>query len=297
MARQVRIPGLPDFNAGDSSLIVRDVDGYMDGSAPTPVLVANGGGPGAVAVGDWESAEDYLTVEGLIFAAPESLTEFHRALLAAFSGDRESSLVIVGNGVDVDKQVFARLYDRRTINQLDDRLAFSLPLVAPDPLKYALEPVGGDMGVFTGQTWFRTYTETSPARWTRTYTLSGGRWVRTYQQAVPSGPYPLSLALFSDGDAASSRVEVTVNGPVTAGDWWLINETTGERLWAELSVAAGQQLVFDMATRTARLNGAPVDHLVFGDWLTLAAGQNLFRLVSGTQSDAFASVSALPAYL
>jgi hypothetical protein len=290
----VRIGDLPLFNADDVRYRLTLFDGWFTVAAPDAVLVGVGGGLGAVAVGGWEPVEAYYTLSGVMAADSRDEAESLREMLLRGLPAHETAPVeVIGEG----KQVYLRRYDRPEISIVENLLSFTVPCVAPDPLKYALDPVGGDMGVFTGQTWFRTYAETSAGRWTRAYTLVDGRWVRTYQQAVPSGPYPLSLSLFSDGDAASSRVTVTVNGPVTAGDWWLINETTGERLWAELSVAAGQQLVFDMKARTARLNGAPVDHLVFGDWLTLAAGQNLLRLVSGTQSDAFASVSALPAYL
>jgi hypothetical protein len=295
VGRSVRIPGLPDFNDTDRDLIVEDVGGYMDGPTPIPVLVPNGGGVGAVAVGDWAPAEDYLTVNGWIFSDAAALAGFRRVLLDAFTSATEAPLVILGNGVDIDKQMFVRLYDRRTISQVDDRLAFSLPLVAPDPYKYALEPLSGQMGVFTGQSWFRDYA-LAGTRWVRTYTLTGGRWVRSYERRLPSGPFPTSLTLTSDGDMTSRRVTAAITGPLTAGDWWLVNEATGERLWVEVGVTADQTLVLDMRARTARLNGALMDHLVFGDWLSLAPGGNTYRLVSGTDSDAYASIEALEAY-
>lgn len=294
--RAIRIGSLPDFNAGDPDFIVEHVEGYMDGAAPQPVLVASGGGAGAIAVGSWAPTEEYLTVSGSIFADRDGLYILRRMLIDAFTGERESPLVVLGGGVDVDKQMFVRLYDRRSITQLDDRLTFSLPLVAPDPYKYAVAPLGGDMGAFVSQQWYREYRDAAGV-WVREYANTGGVWSRSYQQAVPDGPYPTSLTLQSPGDATSRRVTVTVHGPLSAGEWTLRNESTGEQMWVDLSVIEGQELVLDTAARSARLNGEDVGHLVFGDFLTLAPGDNLFRLATGSASDAYATVSALPAYL
>lgn len=294
--RSVRLPGLPDFNADDPAFRINMFDGWFDGPGPVPVLVANGGAPGAVAVGDWEPAEHYYTLAGRVFCEPQDRAYYRRLLLAALPPNMDTSIACLGNSVDVDLQAFVRLFDRPTMVANEAGLGFSLPLVAPDPYKYALAPLAGDMGVFTGQSWFRDYT-LSGAKWVRSYALTGSRWTRTYKQSVASGPYPSSVTLDSAGDATSRRVTVTITGPLTAGDWWLRNESTGEEMWVEVGVQAGQQLVIDMRSRTARLDGSPVDHLVYGDWLSLAPGANLFRLASGTASAAFASVTALPAYL
>jgi hypothetical protein len=207
--------------------------------------------------------------------------------------DQDVAVAVFDPNAD-DLQMWVRLYDEPTITFAGLLIRFTIPVVCPEGMKYALDPLTGVLGVFTGESWFREYAGTPAAR---TYLLSGGRWVRTYEQATASGPYPPSVTLTSGGDARSRRVTVEVNGPLAIGDWWLLNESTGEQLWVDVALLEGQQLVLDMAARTARLDGAPVDHLVYGDWLSLAPGANLFRLVSGSASDAFATVTALPAYL
>jgi hypothetical protein len=292
--QRIRIGDLPDFNGTDPDFVVTDFTGWHGARVGVPTLVANGGGPGAVAV-DEEPAEAYYTIVGSIDHRGDwAALEESRGLLFAGLLGGERSVQVLDERAGVDKQIFVRAYDTPELVPFGAAiLPFSFPLVAPDPYKYALEPVTGNMGVFTGQKWFREY---DPVTFARTYEL-GSAWSRTYAQAVPTGPFPTALTLTSPGDATSRRVTITVTGPLTAGDWWLLNETTGGRLWVEVPVLSSQELVLDMAARTARLSGSPVDHLVYGDWLSMAPGPNLFRLVSGTSSEAFAFVSALPAYL
>lgn len=297
--RSIRLPGLPDFNAGDPAFKINAFEGWFDGQTPVPVLVANGGGPGAVGVGDWEPAEQYYTLSGRISAAPESFAFLRRSLLAALPANREVSLVCLGNDRDGDLQVFVRLYDKPTMPPGESVLRFTFPLVAPDPFKYALEPLAGPMGVFAGVNWFRTYdVATDPP--SRTYSLDTGQWVRTYSQQGDTGPYPTSLGLNSPGDATSRRITVDVVGPQADG-WWVqrqdANGAIAERLWVDLALTAGQTVTFDCAQRTARLNGVDVSHLTFGDFLTLPPGGSTFRLVSADDQGGYANLSALPAYL
>lgn len=293
--RSIRIPGLPDFNAGDVAYKITEFAGWFDGFAPSPVMVANGGGAGAVASGDWEPSEHYYTLTGRIDTGDRAaLATLRGLLLAGLPAGQEAALECRGNGLDTDLKVFVRRYDKAQFTP-SSRLDFSIPLVAPDPYKYALTPLTGSTGVHTGEQWNRTYA-LSGSTWVRTYALVDGKWVRTYTQATPSGPYPASLTLTSPGSVSSRRVTVTVAGPLTAGDWHLLNETTGKRMWVEVGVLAGQTLVLDSHKRTARLAGDDVTHRMFGDWLALDPGQNRYRLVSGTRSAAYASVEALPAY-
>lgn len=293
--RTIRLAGMPDFNAGDAAFKITAFDGWFDAAVPDVVLVANGGGAGAVASGEWLLKEAYYTLTGHMDVGRAEQATMRRALLAAFPTGQDGVLICLGNGLDEDLQIFVRRYDAPQVN-LNRLLSFSLPLVGVDPYKYGLLPLTGSMGVFTGETWFRTY-GFNGTNWVRTYAASGSNWVRNYQQLLPTGPFPPSLTLESNGDAVSQRVTFSVTGPLTAGEWWLLHEGTGQRLWAELSITADQTLVFDSHARTARLNGAVADHFVFGSWVGLHPGQNTFRLVAGTQSEAFATVSALPAYL
>lgn len=120
---------------------------------------------------------------------------------------------------------------------------------------------------------------------------------RTYEQAQDASDFPPAVVLTSAGDTTSRRLTVSVTGPVTLGDWHLLNEATGARLWVDLSLLSSQTVVFDCLRQTAELNGADITNLVFGDFLTLEPGSNTYRLVSGTESAGFAQITdALAAY-
>jgi hypothetical protein len=266
---------------------VHTLDGWWD-TVGTDAQMVPSGGVGAVAVGPWLPKERYLTVAGHVLGMDPF--EVRRLLLAEFGTDASVTVTYPDGSTE---RIFVRPFDSFSLVPKGQQLRFALPLVALDPWKYAADPLSGDVGVFTGQRWHRELTEGTEWYWPLT---SGTEWHATFEQDVPDGPYPPSVTLTSGGDATSQRLVATVTGPLTAGDWWLMNETTGERLWVEVSIVADQELVLDMRARTARLNGATVDHLVYGDWLSLVPGANTYRLVSGTASDAHASFSALPAY-
>ena len=290
--RIVRIAGLPDFNAGDSSYKVFQFDGFFSAPPPDAVWVANGGGAGAVASGGWAAKEQVCLCVGRIKGEKALLAAARRQLLAAFPTTAEASVAFPGSGWDVDLQMFVRRYDVADIN-IARWLDFSIPLIATDPYKYALDSLSGTMGVFSGQNWYRTYTESGGA-WTRTYAQSGSAWRRVYTQFVDSTALPDSLTLTSSGDADSSRVTVTVVGPLSAGDWWL--ESPAGVLYPSFGITDSQSLGVDAQTRTATLNGADVTYGLIGDWPILSPGSNVFRLVAGSQSGAYATVNALEAY-
>lgn len=291
----IRIQGMADFNeAGQEARVVTELGNWDSATPPTPVLVASAG-PGSVEFGNWAPAEEYFTLRGFVRCPPEQHEAVWRQVLAGLPADRTVPLVRLGNGWGPDLQVFVRRYDRPTRDSTRYQINFTVPLVAPDPWKYGLRPLAGSMGVFTGETWYRSYA-LAATRWGRTYALTNGRWSRGYRQAESGSQYPEAAVLASAGDARSDRVLATVIGPLSRGDWWLVNESTGDRLWADLTVSSGQDLVIDCHARTASLSGSDATHLIYGDYLTVVPGQNLFRLVGGSQSSAFATVSALEAY-
>jgi hypothetical protein len=281
------------------------IDGWYSVAKPRAELVANGGGSGAVAIGPWDDSEAYYTLRGVIQSTDRlELLGYRRQLLDALPADSDSPLVVIGNGVDEDLQVFVRRYDAPEIGFNGDNLLFSYPLVALDPLKYAATALTGIMGVFTGSEWFTTftvYTPPNPDVWYMPFVLdtvpTPDVAYMTFQQATSTSPYPMAAVLTSPGDMISRRIKFQVTGPVTLGDWKVVHEQTGNELWADLELVDGQSVVFDCHAQTATLDGSPVDNLVFGDWLTFQPGPNTYRLVAGTQTDGYATVfDALPAY-
>lgn len=295
--RSVIIQGLPTFNAGDKSFIVESLDGWDDTATTDSVFVGNGGGPGVCTSGEWLQTEGYLTVTGIIQAPPEAQQIFRSLLLAGLPATSDVPLIVTGGSWDADKQAFVRRFDKPTIARRRNYMRFTVPLIMADPLKYGLVPIAGTMGVWVGESWFGTYTDQGSGIWTRGYGFDGTHWVRTFRQFVEEGAWPDAYTLTSEGDVTSQRLTVSVQGPLSAGDWWLINETTGARMWVAADVADGAELVLDCFNKTATLNGTSVDHLVYGDWLTLEPGGNTYRLLASAQSAGSATVTALPAYL
>ena len=296
--RAVQLEGLPLFNDPDDEaglFRVTTFDGWFDTAAVDSQLAPNGGAAGAVAVGDWLPAEATYQLGGIIDTGRDSLADMRRLLLAAVPADREATIAVLGQGYDVDLCIFVRRYDRPTI-KLGSLLEFTVPLVAPDPYKYATAPLRGVVGVFTGEKWFRRYTvETQPGR---TYQRDGGAgpWFRTYTQDLAVDGYPPSVQLLHRGDATSRRVVVEVAGPLQRGDWHLVNEATGARCWAALDMTGDQLLTLDTTRYAATLNGTDVGHLIYGDWPTLVPGVNTYRLVAGSPSGAYATITAREAY-
>lgn len=300
LGRHVRLPGgLPDFNGLDWAFVIEEFAGFDGATSPDAVLVANGGGPGAFAVGEWMPSEAYYTLRGSIeMAGPSDVAPMRSALLGSLPTNREVAVLMLGGTWDIDKQVFVRRYDAPEIEWLDRYLNFTIPLVAPDPYKYALEPLTGEMGVFAGVDWFRSYTDGTGAGagWYRTYDTDGAR---VYERQGDEGEFPLSIGLTSPGDATSRRVTVEAIGPLPMG-WWVERQDSDgvviERVWAQTALAAGQTVVLDASDRSATLNGSDVSHLVFGDFLTMPAGASTYRLVAPEDLGGHAAISGLPAY-
>jgi len=292
--RTIQLPGLPDFNGDDDSFRVTQFDGWFDGFDPDTVWVANGGGPGGVASGPWLPKERVGVLAGRIMADRDQQEMFRRTLLAAIpAGNIEVPIVCLGNGLATDLQIFVRRSGKPDIS-LQSMIQFTFPLVALDPLKYALTPLTGTMGVWTGEDWYLSLATSSGAWYVQM--VNAGGWSVSLVQDVPDGPYPISLSLDSDGDTSSQRVTASITGPLDAGDWFLWSETTGAQLWAEVGITADQTLILDSFSKTATLSGQDVTYLTYGDWLTLEPGSNSFRLVAGTDSDAFCALTALEAY-
>lgn len=269
---------------------VHTLDGWWD-TLQLDVKMTSAAGPGSVATGPWVEKERYLTVGGHFLGVDPFFAR--RALIAAFPPGNESPITVTYPS-GVKETMYVRPYDQFDLVPKGSQLRFVLPLVALDPFKYGTDPAAGDMGVYTGGTWFREYADAG-TDWTRDYTLTGGVWVRSYQQIVPTGPFPTSLTLTSDGDVESRRITFEITGPLP-GEWWLLDEGTNRRSWVDRELAGDQTLTLDSRHRTATLDGEDVSDQVFGEWLTFAPGQNTYRLVTGDQSDAYAHVEASPAY-
>jgi hypothetical protein len=299
----ISIAGLVS-NAGNGDIHMT-LDGWYAVAKPNAEIVLSGAGPGGIAVGPWDPTEAYYTLRGWVYDTNRAnLIALRRTLLAALPAQTDNSLVVLGNAEDFDLQAFVRLYDKPDIDFEGNALKFTLPLVALDPLRYSLNGLTGVMGVFTGSDWYSTFvldTAPTPDDGYSTFVLDTAPTpddaYSIFQQAQSTSPYPQSVSLTSAGDVVSRRVTIEVTGPLTAGDWHIMHEQTGDELWADVSLIDGQSVVFDCYEQTATLEGTSVDSLVFGSFLSLRPGVNTYRLVSGTQSNGYATITeALEAY-
>jgi hypothetical protein len=296
--RAIRLAGLPDFNATDASFRITSFEGIFTAPAPDAQFAAAGAGAGAVPSGGWLPKERPLVLAGYIYSSSLALLPgLARSLLAALPTTVESTVQILANGRDtLDLQVFVRRYDAAPM-PISSRLDFTIPLLAADPYLYGLTPLAGGMGVFAGSIWYQPYSKPS-GTWVRQYVKAGSVWTLQYAKQVASGPYGESLTLSPPlGGATSRRLTFTVYGPLTAGDWQIIQVGTDRKMWVQLSLAGGQSLTIDCNSETVTMAGQDVTSYLYGDMLTLEPGGSTYQLTSATQNlTAYATVSALPAY-
>lgn len=296
--------GALTFNNADRRFIATGFDNFRAVAKPRSELVPAGGAAGAVAIGPWDDSEAYYTLSGRIGNVPQSdLLTYRKQLLDALPATADSP-IIVADYDGVPRAVYVRLYDKPDITFRGNEMRFSFPLVGLDPLKYGITGLTGTMGVFTGDEWYQTFTyDTAPTPDDayQTFLLDTAPTPDDayflFQQVVASGPFPPAVVLVNAGDAVSRRIVFEVTGPLSQGDWKLINETTGDEMWVDVDLIPGQSVILDCYTQTATMDGASVDNLVFGDWLTFQPGSNTYRLVAGEQSEGFADITqALPGY-
>lgn len=298
----IQIPGLPDFNdASQDTYVIEDLEGWLSFPPPRSSLSANGGGAGAIASGDWLATEDYQTLSGWVLAQPEDQEQWRKALLMAIPTTNGVTLKMLGNGWDVDKQVFdIRRYDRPTFEKRRDRIKFAIPLVLPDPLKYSLAPLAGSVGIDAGGTWYESFTLSGAGNYVETFTKVGaGDYRKTFTLFAPVGAYPSTLTLTSSGSYTSKRVTATVVGPVSSGDWYLLQNNT-RRMWLPYTLSAGTTLTIDCYKRRVSLNGV-YDRTLSGQLLgtpfTLEPGGNAYKLITGSSvATPYATISAYEAY-
>lgn len=298
----LQIPGLPDFNEEDQNqFVVSDLDGWWNTPPPRTSLSPNGGGAGAVPSGDWLFTEDYQTLSGWVLAAPSEQEQWRQQLLVGIPTNRGVTLTYLGRGWDVDKQVFdIRRYDKPIFEKLLDRVKFTIPIVLPDPLKYSLAPLVGSVGIDVGGTWYESFTLSGAGNYVDIYTrLGAGDYAEEFTLLAPVGAYPSTLTLTSEGSYTSRRVTVDVVGPLTSGDWYLLQNNT-RRMWLPYTITAGTTLTIDCYRRRVSLNGV-YDRTLTGKLLgvpfSLEPGLNTYKLVTGSPvTTPYATVSAYEAY-
>jgi len=262
--------GSIELNGSDWRWVCDEMSGWEGSAALDVVIVPRGAGHGAFAGADWLSRERYITIGGAVVTESRAAAQLAQdQLLGVLSG----TITLTRNG----RRVWVQLYDQAELDLITARgFRFVIPLVALDPFKYEPSAQVAQAGAWAGSVYYYVYASNA-----RTYTTNA----RTYltSQLSESG-YPEAAVIVNAGNVDSQRMTITVNGPLIAGDWHVENATTGEELWADVTLAAGQSLTLDCRELTAELDGQHVESAVYGDWLKLVPGDNVLRLSTGTAS-------------
>lgn len=269
------------FNDPDAFYRVCDVmEGWEDTSPLDYTLVPNGNGPGAVMATRPVPKEQAITLGGAWVTASRDDADV--------AADQLKALFPVGQEIAVERRGRIRylwLVGPVSTDLVTPRgFRWEVQALALDPFLYGGQ-VESSAGVSTGDTINRTY---GPG-YTRTYPSGNAR---TYITVGVSG-----VRVTSPGTAESARLVFTITGPLTAGEWRIVNDATGETQYVDITFTEGQTLTIDEGRQLAFLGRQDVTSLVFGDWLTVAPGDNVFRLFADTPDPLVSmTVKASPAW-
>lgn len=247
------------------------LQGWEDTADLDPIVVeyevADGG-----SAGYFPAKVKYVQCEGYVTAGTRTGTEDIKRLLGTIFA-RNTDLVIQRYG-PVPKQItFRRASKIEYPTDLPVGVRFLMTLVAVDPFKYSVTETIVTTGISTPDESGRIYP--------RVYPL-------VYDPVAGADTGNLGVNFFNAGNSSSYPISV-VEGPLTAGGWQIVNDTTGQRLTFDVSLAAGQILTIDHANHLLQFNGYPYVARAEGEWWPLIPGDNFVRLTSSV-FDAAASL-------
>lgn len=257
----------PDLNDWPGAIVLRSdlLDGWDDTVEPNVSRVQRGVGDGDYISKHWAKKSRMLISGGYAWALTRADLENLFDLLAVNAYPENADIVLTRHE-PIPKFVTARVAGRIEQVQKIGRagegysMRWSTTLLCPDPLKYdALDSLVGSSGVAGVSSGGRTYPRVYPL----VYNMSAqgeGNQVIVYNRGTTKAP-----------------VQITIHGPLTTG-WRVDNVTTGETSAFDLSLGVSDILVIDTQTKTALLNGSPVNGLIQGSWWQLNPRSNTIRL-------------------
>lgn len=252
-------PATIEFGITDANgvrWIVADLEG--DGGPPMHGQVV----PSAGDVGGWPTPQfpgpRLLTLTLQVIAPTPAARDVARAQVAmAFP---VSDLATLRIDETIPKQMLVRRSGEIPEPKVADAdVRFIIGLVAPDPRKY---------GTVLHQL---TATQASPA--------AGLAPPLTPPLALPAGAPPMAVACTNAG-SYETRPTVLITGPITGPA--VVNQTTGQVVsFSGMTLAASDQLLVDLSTKTSYLNGAYRTADVSSSWWVLQRGTTTVQ-VTGT---------------
>jgi hypothetical protein len=152
-------------------------------------------------------------------------------------------------------------------------------VVAADPFKYGLTALTGMSGAAGHSTGGRTYPRTFPMTYGTTTAGEGN-----------------AITLVNAGNTWSSKLVLTITGPLANGGWRVSNETTGEDISFAIDVASTDVLTIDFEKGTALLNNYPVGAALSGDFWKLKRGANVIKLFADYNASVSMSATGYSAW-
>lgn len=250
------------------------IQGWDDGPDLDIVIseygVADGG-----SVGFFPAKSKYMQIDGYVFCGDRGGMEAVKTILGqAFPRNLD---LVLKRYSPVAKQMTVRRASKIEFphdnDGFQDALRFSVSVVATDPFRYSVAETVATTGISTPDESGRTYP--------RVYPL-------VYNPVSGSDTGNLGVTVNNAGNANSYPVTI-LEGPLNAGGWQIANDTTGQRLTFNVSLAAGQTLEIDHANHSLMFNGFPYVARAEGEWWPLVPGDNFVRLTSSV-FDAAASM-------
>jgi hypothetical protein len=270
---------ITQYPAGAGHWCIDVLDGWDDTADLELASSLRGGVDGEVLGSFAQAKARHLLIRGYVVAGDRARSEALKDQIRS-SWPRNVDLVL-SRYEPVPKFVRCRRNGKIEFPPGEDvgtGFAFRLPVIAPDPFKYALAPVSGSAGVAGQSTGGRTYPRTYPMVYTTT-TGSGNAVVIVNAGTAPTPPY------------------ITLTGPLVKGAWRVVLENTGDTFQMDIGLGAGDTMVLDFRNRLALLNGYPVTANITGDyWYLPPKVSSTVRLYADFDPAAGIAVSAYSAW-
>lgn len=264
--RDVVTVGDISFNAVSPATFdfrIDEMAGWFDGPEIDVVIsefgVADGGSPGFFA-----AKSKYVEVNGWCLAKTggrADVQEIRTQLGRAFP--RNVDVAVTRFSPIPTYMMMRRAGPVKLVQEMPEGCRFSLLLVATDPFRYSVGDAPIVIGISTPDDAGRTYPRTYPLFYTGTVGV-GDNLGKTFVNEGDANSYPISL----------------VTGPLTAGGWQIINDTTQQRLTFNVTLTSAQTLEINHSAHTLKLNGYQVTYQAEGDWWALIPGSNFIRLTA-----------------
>lgn len=256
------------------------LDGW-EGTSEIDVISTPIGGEmdGEIAGGFFPARARHLTASGVVMGDSRINAEALRDLITRDAFPRNQNLTLT-RFEGVPKQITVKVAGRREFVPVGP-LSFRwiVPLLAPDPFKYAssassvgpIAPAGTPSGGVQFPVTFPFHFDT----------------IETGAENVAN--------VYNSGTVATYPT-VVLTGPLVQGGWRLTNDTTGKSLAFDVGISSTDTMEIDFKNQVGRLNGSVITNTVIGDFWSVAPGVNAIKLYADYDASADFTVTIRSAW-